>query len=225
VFVGDYAEFEVLLKAKNKKSHQRVFLQFPNEQAQEVDLLSDEEKKRALHYKVKDRGIIKAPCLLLQSYYPLGLIRCWSWLDLQLEVLVYPKPLKLEPLPGFADADQGQQSILTQRKGAEDFAGFKSYEAGDPVRDVNWKAYAKGQDLLSKVYQSYVEQTHWVDDEPLRHLAVEERLSKMCYWALELGKSNKPFGLKLANTRIEPDVGEKHLHHVLKQLALFGKSV
>lgn len=220
VFVGDFAEFEISLGSNSHKNHHRLFFQFPNEVHKEVDVIAGNEEKIALHCIAKNRGYFSPPRLMLKSYYPLGLIRCWSWVDLDLQTLVYPKPIKLDPLPGYnASAEKGNVSTI---RGGDDFSGFKHYSPGEPLRDVNWKAYAKGQGLISKVYSRYVEQTHWVDDELLLHLGQEERLSKMCYWVLELHKYEKPFGLRLGGKIIEPATGEKHLHQILKQLALFG---
>lgn len=223
VFAGDFAEFEVHLGSNSHKSHHRIFFQFPDEMYKEVDVVEGGEEDVLLHCKATRRGYFVPPRLMLKSYYPLGIIRCWSWVDLDLQTLVYPKPIKLDPLPGYnASVDQGQVSAF---KGGDDFSGFKNYSPGEPLRDVNWKAYAKGQGLVSKVHTSFVEKTHWVDDELLLHIGLEERLSKMCYWALELHKSDQAFGLRLAGRVIEPAIGEKHLHLVLKQLALFAGSV
>jgi uncharacterized protein (DUF58 family) len=220
VFAGDVAEFEITLSAERKKQHQRIALQFAGELGQTVDVGESGEQHVKLHCSTSHRGLFKPPRLQLHSYYPLGFIRCWSSLNLDLACIVYPKPWHFEPLPGYQSHSEKTQDRHSAA-GFEDFSGFKDYSPGDPLRHVNWRAYAKGLNLQSKVFSSEFEQSHWVDWDLLGACAVEERLSKLCFWAQSLEQQQCSYGLKLPNLTIAQGSGEKHQREVLRALALY----
>jgi uncharacterized protein (DUF58 family) len=52
--------------------------------------------------------------------------------------------------------------------------------------------------------------------------SVEQRLSHLCYWALEFERLNEEYGLRIPEVLIQPGSGEKHCNEVLKALALYG---
>ena len=52
---------------------------------------------------------------------------------------------------------------------------------------------------------------------------MEQRLSHLCYWALEFDRNGDEYGLRIPGVVIDPDVGELHRDQVLKALALHGK--
>jgi uncharacterized protein (DUF58 family) len=55
-------------------------------------------------------------------------------------------------------------------------------------------------------------------------VGTEQRLSHLCYWALEYDGSNTEYGLRLPGVLIEPDSGERHRDQVLQALALFQRN-
>ena len=106
--------------------------------------------------------------------------------------------------------------------GNDDFYGFRDYRKGDSPRQVYWKGIAKAQGVLSKQYTAYADRSVWLDWELFPGLAMEQRLSHLCYWVLEFDGRGEEYGLRLPGLVIEPAVGEKHRERVLKELALFG---
>ena len=105
-----------------------------------------------------------------------------------------------------------------------DFYGFREYQAGDPIKHVFWKGYARGQDLQLKQYTSYRQKQCWLDldafDGPL-----EKRLGNLCYWALKLERKKQEYGLRVPGVEILPAVGAAHQALVLKTIALFNSEV
>ena len=51
---------------------------------------------------------------------------------------------------------------------------------------------------------------------------MEQRLSNLCYWALQYAARGDEYGLRLPGVTIEPGTGQRHQEQVLKALALFG---
>ena len=114
-----------------------------------------------------------------------------------------------------------EEGELVLREGAEDFYGLREYQAGDPVRHIAWKAYARTETLMTKQFAAYADRRVWLEWDQFEGLHREARLSRLCYWVLQLNSSNDEYGLRLPGVEIAPARGEAHREAVLKQLALF----
>ena len=217
-FPGHQAEFEILIEKTKPGEHFSLSLSWPDSSEVVVNLVEESFEKLSLHMAVGGRGWFNPGRLLLESTYPLGLLRCWTWVDLDLHALVYPRPIPCSPLSGLAtDTPDGSAIPIA---GNDDFYGFRDYKPGDSLKQVHWKGLAKGQSLQSKQYGAYADASVWLDWEALSGEAVELRLSHLCYWALQYQSKNIEYGLRLPGLVIAPGVGEKHRDQVLKALAL-----
>ncbi|WP_227718243.1 DUF58 domain-containing protein [Microbulbifer sp. Q7] len=219
-YAGDYGQAKIDLSKTGKRYHERVQLAWPPEEGVEVDVLDTDAQEICLDLPLLQRGRVKAPRIHVQSRFPLGLFRCWSWVDLDVEFLVYPQPKPAGPLPFGASVGEGdQQKTLTA--GGDDFAGLKTYQPGDSLRHVAWKQYAGGRDLYSKEYASGSDARLWLDWDLLGGRDVEARLSNLCAWVLDAERAQVPYGLRLPGHTIDPGLGAGHKHKVLSMLALF----
>ena len=105
--------------------------------------------------------------------------------------------------------------------GAEDFAGLRPFQAGDSLRRVAWKAYARGQGLYTKQFAGTDVVSHVFDYESLAGLPAESRLEQLCRWVLDAQERGEAFALRLPGTSIETNVGPAHRERCLNALALF----
>lgn len=220
-FPGQQTEFQIMLERGKKRDHYGLFLKWPSSSEALVNLVDHDDLKVQLHMAVDKRGWFHPGRLLLESTYPLGLLRCWTWIDLELYALVYPRPLASADLPGLATVTPDLAAAMIP--GNDDFYGFRTYRKGDSPRQVHWKALAKGQSLQTKHYTAYADRSVWLDWDLFPGLGVEQRLSHLCYWVLEFDSRREEYGLRLPGLVIDPGVGEKHREQVLKELALYGK--
>lgn len=221
VFAGERAAFAVRLQDSASRCHDALELHWPLAGAREARLPAGGEDLQTLYLPTSRRGWFRPGRLRLLSLYPLGLIRAWTWLDLDLACLVYPRPAASGALP--LAAGRGEEGFPTREAGAEDFSGFRNYAPGDPLRHVAWRTLAKGQPLQSREYVAFADRCLWLDwDSTAGAGGVEERLSLLCRWVLELHAEQAQFGLLLPGTRIEPGSGEAHRDRALAALALFG---
>lgn len=222
VFSGDEAQFMVKICAQ-KKPHYRINLGWPKQSStmfSASDIESFTEKSVAVYCQTVQRGLFNPGRLLLESYYPLGFIRCWSWLDLDLQCVVYPRPIALDPLP---ETDvMGDGDTLSNHQGSDDFYGFRAYQPGDSLKQVDWRGFAKSQPLQTKVYQANSDESHWVDWYALNTPDMELKLSQLCDWVLQLDANHKNYGLRLPDIEIAPAQGDVHKHQVLTALAMVG---
>jgi len=219
-YPGQQTEFELKVERTRQREHLGVYFSFENSTTERLSLVRDDEARLILRAPVGKRGWYRPGRLLVESTYPLGLLRCWTWIDLELHALVYPQPLPSEQPPGLASEQPDGTSIPVE--GSDDFYGFRDYRHGDSPRHIHWKGLAREQRLQTKQYAAYADRSVWLDWDMFPGLGTEQRLSHLCYWALEFEKNGDEYGLRLPGVQIEPDTGERHLEQVQRTLALHG---
>lgn len=219
-FPGQQTEFELQVERSRKKEHHGIYFRFERSGIERLSVTGPELASLRLLAPVGERGWHHPGRLLVESTYPLGLIRCWTWIDLDLHAMVYPRPLPSSELPGLATDQPDGASVPVV--GSDDFYGFRDYRAGDSPRHIYWKGLARGQSLQTTQYTAYADRSVWLDWDAFPGVGVEQRLSHLCYWALEFDRKGDEYGLRIPGVVIEPGVGEHHRDQVLKALALYG---
>jgi uncharacterized protein (DUF58 family) len=141
--------------------------------------------------------------------------------DLGVEALVYPRPageLAL-PVPTAGNAPHAGRVA-----GQDDFSGFRAYARGDPPRRVHWKAVAREQPPVVKLFAGGAGGELVLRWEQAGGDAVEARLSQLCRWVLEAQRNGLRYGLELPGVGLAPAQGEDHLRRCLAALACHGES-
>jgi len=219
-FAGEDAEFELLVARDSSRAYENLLLGWPGVPPRIVSLIDTEQQRVTLYRPTHTRGWLKPGRLLVQSYYPLGLLRTWTWLDLDLCSLVYPRPVAAGAIP-YTHAG-GEVGAELHAHGAEDFCGLRRYQQGESLRHIAWKHYARGQGLYTKEYAAPADRRIWLDWDYLAGIPDEERLSKLCYWVLKAAQQADEYGLRLPGVEVLPGRGEAHRDHLLTRLALFA---
>lgn len=220
VCTGESASFCLKISNANCSTGQSLQFKIPGQGSVLSSLDSEGQSLVLLPFVTRQRGWCKPGRFHLQTYYPLGLIRSWSWVDLQLACLVYPKPIDCPKQDGSDKGLSYEESGL--QEGVEDFAELRSYRLGDSPKHVDWKVFAKSGALYTKTYQGHSGDPQWVDWLNWPAIHQEERLSAMTYWILRHARKQEVFGLRLPNNEIPPDCGDAHVLRALKAVALFG---
>jgi len=219
VFAGELARFHLHLGAGQRDRH-RLNVGFPSQQLEICDIDAETGASNLIiQYPAQQRGALRPGRLEIASRFPLGILRCWSAPSLDWHCLVYPRPRYLRPL--FNDADNGEGNIPDRSSDSDEFSGFSRYQAGQSPRRIFWKAYAKGQGLLTKQYEQSQTNELILAWDSLDGLGVEDRLSTLCAWALDCDKRGVAFGLKLPNRSLSAACGAAHLAKVLRELAVY----
>jgi len=220
VFAGEAAAFAVTVT--NPGNQPRLGLSATLETKQHFSLAADESRTLMLYGVTRKRGWQTIGTVTLATCYPLGSFRAWSALRFDSKVLVYPKPSAF-PLPfPVSEGQQPSGQLHTGRSGRDDFEGIRSYQAGDTLRQIHWKAYAKGQGLFSKQYSTDADSTEmWLDYGNAPGADVEERLSQLCRWIIDAENAGLRYGLLIPGRKIAPDSGMRHYAACLEALALF----
>lgn len=228
VFAGDTARFPLLFD--NRGGGERPGLHVAARRRRrrttldaarlEILLAADTPTQGYLEVPTTRRGSLAAQSLVIETRYPLGLFRAWSYLDGG-TCTVYPRPAGSRVLPPARESNLEQES--GRRPGADDFAGYAAYRPGDSIRRIDWRALAREQGLLVKRFSGGGGQRLLLDFEALpAAMPVEARLSQLCRWVLEADRLGHEYGLLLPDGELAPGRGARHRHACLEALALHG---
>lgn len=222
VFAGESAEFALRVENDGRTDRRRVGIRHPGGDGAAVDIPAGGGAKVSVFLPQTRRGWHAPGRFSLYSEFPLGLFRCWSVMELDWGVLVYPAPaadaLPLPP-PEADDAD----GPVNYGEGA-DFAGLRGYQPGDPPRRIAWKSVARGGlDLVTKQFASGGTLGLWLDWRLTPERDTEARLSRLARWALDTHAAGLAFGLRLPGREIPARAGEAHLRLCLEALARYGQ--
>ncbi len=220
VFAGETAVFPLLVENPSRRARLAVGIAHDGEQQDAVDLASAAMGRLAFRLPTSRRGWRESERVAIQTNFPTGLFRAWTWLDLRQKCLVYPHP-EQGPVPLPASGGEGSAGAR-QGDGDEDFQELRRYRPGDSLRHVAWRVVARGGEPQTKRFAGGGAQARlWLDWHALPHLEPEARLSRLCRWVLDAEASGLRYGLRLPGVEIAPDHGAHHRHHCLKALALF----
>ncbi|MBE1301641.1 MAG: DUF58 domain-containing protein [Alteromonadaceae bacterium] len=171
----------------------------------------------------KERGEIELPRLTFENFYPLGLYRCWTHLNFESKIIVYPTPVSTALRPKNLQGEENSESVPSLIAGSDDFDSLKSYQKGEPMQHVAWKQVAKGGDWLSKTYVEDKGSTVWLDIQQFSDVDYETAISQLTYLVLQLAHQKVEYGLALPTHTIVPGSGDEHMNLCLTQLALLPK--
>ncbi|HHQ4571747.1 TPA: DUF58 domain-containing protein [Aeromonas veronii] len=166
------------------------------------------------------RGPLPLGRLRVESRYPLGLFRCWSLLDLQLEGWLAPKPAFGALRGEHATESEGHQGQPAPAP-LGDFDTLRTHQTGEPLSRVAWKQLAQGRGLLSKQFHEPLQDDTHLTLQRVTGGDLEQRLAVLAWWCTDYGKRGIPFTLTLANQTLGPDSGAAFVQRSLLALARF----
>jgi len=182
------------------------------------DLPAQGAQTLTLPWPAARRGWQALPALKLESSWPFGLFRAWSWLRTEARVLIYPA-LEAEGPP--APDSSGHVESARRSGGEDDPAGLREYRACDPPRRIAWKASARTGDLLLRLHEPEPLQAdltlRWADTAGLAH---EARIMRLARWVAEAHRAGSRWRLQLPAQTLGPDRGAGHYHACMSALAL-----
>jgi uncharacterized protein (DUF58 family) len=185
-----------------------------------VDIPEDSGAQLHIPVKTQQRGLLQIPEIIIQTTYPLGLFRAWSYAQLEQSCLVYPKPAKQGEPPTtaiYSHSDTGDRGV-----GADDFIGLRSYRVGDSPRQIDWKAQARERGLLSKQFGGDRSEQVRLDWELLKEHDTEDRLSLLCRFVLQAEEREQSYSLQIPGDKIPTGSGPLHQQRCLSILARYG---
>lgn len=218
VFAGDQIVVHLNVENPTKEDRFRVLMKWQGAQPVSVDVAAKSSMAKSIQLSTKRRGWFKAERLRVETTYPLGILRAWSWPKLELRALVYPQPIPAEPTSG--DQSEGGEG-QSHKRGIDDFGGLEEWQPGVSAQRIAWKQYSAGRGLLEKTFEAQTLNPEWLDWENYAGLGVEQRLSALCAKILEMESLGQHYGLRLPGKMFPPSQGDVHLHKLLSALASY----
>ncbi len=229
VFAGEEAQFQLHLANRRKHDRYAIWLQFIDGETTEIahaaDIAADAGSSVTLTAPTLERGWMQAPRIQLQTRFPLGLMRAWSYWQPALRVLVYPHPEENGPPLPLMD---GEKEDGRGAAGHDDFAGIRAYQSGDSPRHLAWRQIARtdGSALITKQFEGGATSELSLDYARLpRMMDVELKLSRMTQWVLTAETRGLPYSFRLDHLYFPPDVGPAHQAACLQALALHERAI
>lgn len=219
VFAGEDAEFTVTLSRAGNRTFEALNVGWQADMMQGADLLETASLRVKIYVPTQQRGRFSPGRLLVQTYYPVGLFRAWSWVDLDLHTVTFPQPIFAGEIPSASSSTN--EGEIQQRHGVDDFYGLRTYQHGDSIKQIAWKTYARTGDLHIKEFAAHVDRRIWLEWDSLPGLDREARLSRLTWWVIQVSKSTDDYGLRLPDIEIEPARGPEHRSRMLNTLAMF----
>ncbi|MCK4665380.1 DUF58 domain-containing protein [Candidatus Dependentiae bacterium] len=105
--------------------------------------------------RINQRGAFEVPASIVFSSFPFFLMRKGKYLRDKEIVLAYPKytPLDGFELPVHRKYQPGGISLASSIGDSTEYMNNRDYNPGDPMKKLDWKAYARLQKLVIKEYQ------------------------------------------------------------------------
>jgi len=222
VFAGEAAQFRLFLD--NRSEHDRPSIlarQLDSGNQIVTDVPAASTAEIVLAVPSSRRGWLPVSRIMLETRFPLGIFRAWSYIEPDLRAMIYPQPERSPLPPASADAQSGAARALAP--GNDDFSGLRDYQPTDSPRHVAWKAVARSESMFTKQFagESAAELRLDFDRMP-PGMDTEARLSRLCGWVLEAEREGAVYGLRLPGAEIPPGRGEEHRAACLAALALHG---
>jgi uncharacterized protein (DUF58 family) len=223
VFAGEQAQFEVLVDNPSSRARWALNLAWRHQAATSAtaaDAPPQDAVSLALAAPARVRGWQQAGTFRIATEFPLGLFHAWTYVELDMQCLVYPQPVPVADAPP-AGAGRGGLSSAG-RSGHEEYAGLRVYQPGDSLRSIHWKSLPKTRMPMVKQFAETLERELVLDWHTLAQPDTETRLSVLARWVLDADAAGHAYGLRLPGRSIEPARGEAHRHRCLRALALHG---
>ncbi|HYW03882.1 MAG TPA: DUF58 domain-containing protein [Gammaproteobacteria bacterium] len=220
VLAGQDAAFRMHLENPAGLHRVGITVESPVGSAEPLDLAPGGSAVATVRVHATRRGRLQAPRFALSTRQPLGLFHAWSWIDIEGECLVYPEPAVDAPPVRRGGATRDGEAG-GRRRGREDFDGLRKYHPGDSFRHIAWKAVARQQDVMTKVFLDTSDRAHRLEWDSLPEFDPEQRLRILCRWILDCDTAGVDYGLELPGRAISVGRGPAQRERCLAALALF----
>ncbi|MBU0484892.1 MAG: DUF58 domain-containing protein [Proteobacteria bacterium] len=218
VFAGQQAAFEILTSCLDHFRY-RLEYNFPGGKTTIVDLARQETKNVTVFHDTDRRGLLTPEVVEISTSYPLGLFRLRKAFMVDGSCLVLPKPVAG---PMITARRKGEERGEGESGGAgvEDFEGLATYQYGDCLQQISWKASARGQGLYTKKFEGRRGRLLFFSFDVMPGHDPELKLSRLCFMIIRAEALGLSYGLQIGEMVIEPGSGAGHQRRCLRELAL-----
>ncbi|WP_297794037.1 DUF58 domain-containing protein [uncultured Marinobacter sp.] len=167
-----------------------------------------------------ERGYFRPDRVRVETRFPFGLLKAWSWVRPVSFGIAYPRPVAAPD--ATSTVSDGEDQETSRSVEGNDHADMRPWREGDLAQRVLWKRYARTGQMVIADWEGEQGSPHWIDYQAFPGVDQELRISYLTALVLDRSRSGTPFGLNLPGQVIDPDAGPAHVSRCLKSLAVFG---
>jgi uncharacterized protein (DUF58 family) len=177
-------------------------------------------KKKSLDYLnlniiFEERGISMIKQWELTSQYPLGLFKTWKYFTLPTSILVYPE------LKGISLVEYFNLSRRDESSNFE-FDKHIKYELNPKSNQIDWKIFAKSDELLVRQYVNEDFESLHFEFNPTG-TELERYISQMAFWIVEAQRLNYQWSFSSIDLSLPDGKSQEKYLKVLEYLACYPK--
>ncbi|WP_296931415.1 DUF58 domain-containing protein [uncultured Marinobacter sp.] len=219
-FAGDDIPFRFRLKG-GRDDAIAILLSCDESGLAPVHVHSGQSRDVTLPVHSAHRGYLRPDRIRIETRFPFGLLKAWSWVRPVSAGVVFPRPI---PAPeAFGTVEDGEESVDARSVDGNDHADIRPWREGDLSQRVLWKRFARTGQLVVADWEGEQGSPHWLDFNAYPGADHELRLSYLAFLVNERGRNGVRFGLSLPGQIIEPDSGPAHVSRCLRILATWGE--
>ena len=184
---------------------------------------ASDNKKTILSISNLDRGQYQINRVKVMTSFPFGIFYSWRYIHVDHDVFIFPKAIGEEQPIELTGLRESSEGLLTVG-GNEDFYQHNPYIPGESWKRINWKVWAKSEDLLIKQYESSVDYAYSFDFSKLSHLSEQQALRQMSKWIKTAKENHSAFKLTIGGESSFGS-GNEFCDIGLKKLAVYKKDI
>lgn len=186
-----------------------------------IHVPAGETREVTLAVPAKQRGYLRPERVRIETRFPFGLLKAWSWLRPASAGVAFPQPVHAPEVT--SSWENPEDSVSTAPVAGQDQADLRPWREGDPSPRVMWKRFARSGQMVVADWEAQGGSPHWLDFSAFPGADTELRLSYLAWLVRDRAARGAKFGLALPGETIEPDVGNLHAQRCLRALAVWGQ--
>lgn len=218
---GDEVPFSLRLSA-GKDSGLAITLSVEDSRLDGVHVLSEQSRDVVLPIPSAHRGYLRPDRVRIETRFPFGLLKAWSWLRPTSAGIAYPRPVSAPEV--LSQVDDGSEDRSEAQVAGQDNADLRPWREGDMSQRVMWKRFARSGQMVVADWEGEQGSPHWLDFNAFPGVDTELRLSYLAWLVAERVQQGARFGLTMPGEVIEPDTGPAHGDRCLRALAVWGEN-
>lgn len=170
-----------------------------------------------------ERGYLRPDRIRIETRYPFGLLKAWSWIRPSSHGLVFPRAIPVaDVVSSLGDDDASHRSLPVS---GQDHVELRPWREGDLSQRVQWKRFARNEQMVVADWEAETGSPLWLDYSAFPGVDRERRLGHLAWLVGERGRAGVRFGLSLPGQVLAPDAGPQHVLQCLRALAVWGKTL